>query len=53
MLSGKNIQTRRPCKQLDHKLDGAFNITEVILETAMHLNLIVKWKIQNVCQVSY
>jgi hypothetical protein len=52
MLSGKNIRTRRPCKKLDHKLHGPFEITEVISETAMRLNLPVKWKIHKVFHVS-
>jgi hypothetical protein len=52
MLSGKYIPTRRPCKKLDHKLHGLFEITEVILETAMRLNLPVKWKIHKVFHVS-
>jgi hypothetical protein len=48
MLSGKNIQSRRPCKKLDHKLTGPFAIREVISETVMRLNLPVKWNIHNV-----
>jgi hypothetical protein len=51
MLSGKNIRTRRPCKKLDHKLHGPFEITEVISETAICLNLPVKWKIHKVFHV--
>jgi hypothetical protein len=52
MISGKNIRNRRPCKKLDHKLHGPFEITEVISETVMHLNLQVKWKIHKVFHVS-
>jgi hypothetical protein len=52
MRSGKNIRTRRPCKKLDHKLHGPFEITEVISETAMRLNLPVKWKIHKVFHIS-
>jgi hypothetical protein len=48
MLSGNHIQTGRPCKKLDHKLQGTFEITEVISETAMRLNLLVKLKIHKV-----
>jgi hypothetical protein len=42
MLSGKNIQTCRPCKKLDHKLHAQLKIKETIWETAMRLNLSVK-----------
>jgi hypothetical protein len=52
MLSGKNIQTPRPCNQLDHKQHRPFEITEVISDTAMRLNLAVKLKIHKVFHVS-
>jgi hypothetical protein len=38
MLSGKNIRNRCPCKKLDHKLHGPFEITEIISVTAVRLN---------------
>jgi hypothetical protein len=52
ILSGTNIRTLRPCQKLDYKLHGPFTITDVVSETAMCLNLTVKWKIYNVFQVS-
>jgi hypothetical protein len=42
ILSGKHQRTHRPCKKLDHKLHGSFEITEVVSATAMGLNLAVK-----------
>jgi hypothetical protein len=52
MLSGKNMRTHRPYKKLDHKLNGPFEIPEVIFVPAMHLNLPMKWKIHEVFHVS-
>jgi hypothetical protein len=52
MLSRKNIRTCRPCKKLDHKLYAPFEITGVITEIAMRLNLAMKWKIHKVFHVS-
>jgi hypothetical protein len=52
MLSSKNIQTRRPCKKLDHELHGPFEITEVLSSTALRLNLPAKWKIYKVFHIS-
>jgi hypothetical protein len=39
MQGGKNLQTPRPCKKLNNKLHGPFEITELISETAMPLHL--------------
>jgi hypothetical protein len=52
MLSSKNIQTGRPCKKLDHKLHGPFEITEVLSGTGVRLDLPAKWKIHKVFHVS-
>jgi hypothetical protein len=52
ILSGKFIRTCRPCKKLDHKLHGPFEIAEVLSGTAVRLNLPAKWKIHKVFHVS-
>jgi hypothetical protein len=52
MFSGKNIRTRCPCRKLDHKLHGLFEITELITDKAVRLNLPPKSKIHKVFHIS-
>jgi hypothetical protein len=52
ILTGKTIGTQCPCRNLDHDLDGPFEITEVITDTAVYLNLSTKWKIYKVLYCS-
>jgi hypothetical protein len=52
MLDGRNIQTRRPSRKLDHKLQGPFQIEKVISPTAVKLTLPRRWRIHNVFHVS-
>jgi len=52
MLNGRNIQTRRPSRKLDHKNHGPFQIEQVISPLAVKLTLPRKWKIHNVFHVS-
>jgi hypothetical protein len=44
MLNGQHIKTKRPCRKLDHKFHGPFEIERVISPTAVRLTLPVKWK---------
>jgi hypothetical protein len=52
MLDGRNIQTRRPSRKLDHKRHGPFQVEKVISPTAVKLTLPRKWRIHNVLHVS-
>jgi hypothetical protein len=52
MLNGKNIQTRRPSRKLDHKNHGPFQVEKVISPLAVKLTLPRKWRIHNVFHVS-
>ena len=52
MVSGRNIQTHRPSRKLDHKSHGPFQIEKIISPLAVHLTLPQKWKDHNVFQVS-
>jgi len=52
MLNGRNIQTRRPSRKLDHKNHGPFQIEKIISPLAVKLTLPRKWKIHNVFHVS-
>jgi len=52
MLNGRNIKTRRPSKQLDHKNHGPFQIEKIVSLLAVRLTLPRKWKIHNVFHVS-
>jgi hypothetical protein len=42
MFSSKHIRARCPCKRLDHKLYGPFDITEVLSGMAVRVNLPAK-----------
>jgi hypothetical protein len=48
ILSGNNICTPHPCRKLDQRLHGPFEITEVIMVTAVYLNLLMKLTIRKV-----
>ena len=52
MLSGKNIQTRRPSRKLDHKNHGPFQVERMVSPLAVKLTLPRKWKIHDVFHVS-
>jgi hypothetical protein len=52
MLDGRNIQTRRPSRKLDHKLHGPFQVEKVISPTAVKLTLPRRWRIHDVFHVS-
>ncbi len=39
-LSGKNIQTKRPCKKLDPRFYGTYSVTERIGRQASRLKLL-------------
>jgi len=52
MLNGRNIETRRPTKKLDHKNRGPFQIEKMISPLSACLTLPQKWKIHNVFHVS-
>jgi hypothetical protein len=52
MLSGKNIRTNRSFKKPYYQLHDLFEITDSLSETAMHLNLTIKWKIQKGFHIS-
>jgi hypothetical protein len=52
MLNGKNIQTRRPSRKLDHKNHGPFQIERIISPVAVKLTLPRKWRIHDVFHVS-
>jgi hypothetical protein len=52
ILNGRNIQTRRPSRKLDHKNHGPFQIEKIVSPLAVKLTLPRKWKIHNVFHVS-
>jgi len=52
MLNGRNIQTRRPSRKLDHKNHGPFQVEKVISPLAVKLTLPWKWRIHDVFHVS-
>jgi hypothetical protein len=52
MLSGRNIQTRRPSRKMDHKNHGPFQIEKIVSPLAVRLTLPRKWQIHNVFHVS-
>ena len=52
MLNGKNIQTRRPSRKLDHKNHGPFQVEKIVSPLAAKLTLPRKWKIHDVFHVS-
>jgi hypothetical protein len=52
MLNGRNIQTRRPSRKLDHKKHGPFQIEQIVSPLAVKLTLPRKWKIHNVFHTS-
>jgi len=52
MLNGRNIQTRRPSRKLDHKNHGPFQVEKIVSPLAVKLTLPRKWKIHDVFHVS-
>jgi hypothetical protein len=52
MLNGRNIQTRRPSRKMDHKNHGPFQVEKIVSPLAVRLTLPRKWKIHNVFHVS-
>jgi hypothetical protein len=52
MLSGRNIQTRRPSRKKDHKTHGPFQIENIVSPLTIRLTLPCKSKIHNVFHVS-
>jgi transposase InsO family protein len=52
MLNGRNIQTRRPSRKLDHKHHGPFQVEQIVSPLAVKLTLPQKWKIHNVFHVT-
>jgi Chromo (CHRromatin Organisation MOdifier) domain len=52
MLNGRNIQTRRPSRKLDHKNHGPFQVEKIFSPLAVKLTLPRKWRIHNVFHVS-
>jgi len=52
MLSGRNIQTRRPAKKMDHKNHGPFEVEKIVSPLAVKLALPRNWRIHNVFHVS-
>jgi len=52
MLNGRNIETRRPSKKLDHKNHDPFQIEKIVSLLAVRLTLPRKWKIHNVFHLS-
>jgi len=48
MLKGKNIQTRRPSRKLDHKNHGRFQVEKIVSPLTVKLTLPRKWRIHNV-----
>jgi len=51
MLNGRNIQTHRPSRKLDHKNHGPFQVETIISPLAVRLTLPRKWKIHPVFHV--
>jgi len=52
MLSGKNINIRRPSRKFDHKLHGPFKIVKYLSRSAVRLELPKRWSIHDVFHVS-
>ena len=52
MLNGRNIQTRRPTKKMDHKNHGPFLVEKIVSPHAIQLALPRNWRIHNVFHVS-
>jgi hypothetical protein len=52
MLNGRNIQTRRPAKKMDHKNHGPFLVEKIVSPHAIRLALPRNWRIHNVFHVS-
>jgi len=52
MLNGRNIQTYRPSRKLDHKNHRPFQVEKVISPLAVRLILPRKWQIHDVFHVS-
>jgi len=52
MLNGRNIQTRRPSRKMEHKNHGPFQIEKLVAPLAARLTLPRKWKIHKVFHVS-
>jgi len=52
MLNGRHIKTRRPCRKLDQKYHGPFQIEKVVSPTAVRLTLPIHWKIHPTFHVS-
>jgi hypothetical protein len=52
MLNGRNIQTRRPTRKMDHKNHGPFQIEKIVSPLAVRLTLPRKWKVPNVFHIS-
>jgi len=51
MPNGRNIQTRRPSRKLDHQNHGPFQVEKVISPLAVKLTLLWKWRIHDVFHV--
>ena len=43
MINGKHLKTRRPCRKLDHKLQGPFKVEKVLSRTAVKVALPSRW----------
>ena len=53
MLNGKNLNTRRPTRKFDHKMQGPFIVEKILpSKLAYQLKLPEKWRIHNVFHVS-
>jgi len=52
ILNGRNIQTRRPSRKLDHKNHGPFQVEKFVSPLAVRLTLPQKWKIHPVFHIS-
>jgi len=52
MLNGRHIKTRRPCRNLDHKYHGPFQVERIMSPTAVRLTLPIHWKIHPTFHVS-
>jgi transposase InsO family protein len=52
MLDGKNLQTRRPSRKLDHKKHGPFQVEKIVSPVAVKLTLPRKWRIHDVFHVA-
>ena len=52
ILNGRNIQTHRPSRKVDHKNHGPFQVEKLVSPLAVRLTLPQKWKIHPVFHVS-